>query len=308
MAGLAFSSTIADMELIWFNGNVTPLAEATASIEDRGFQFADGVYEVIRVYGGKTFTLQEHLERLERSAKDILITLPMSVSELAGEVRSLVAKSGMREGMIYLQISRGVAPRDHRFPKNIAPTLLFYNRDLPEVPEPGTAPGVKLISMADERWKRCWIKAIALLPNVLAKNAALVAGGDEALFVDNGLISECSTSNFYIISKGKLITHPVGPKVLPGITRQVLLPIAREMGIAVEERPVTVDEVRAADEIFITSTTREVGWVVSVDGKTVGTGKCGPITLKLHRALQEKVRRATKGEPIEMPAMVGMRA
>ena len=295
-------------EFIWFNGNVTPLAEATVSIEDRGYQFADGVYEVIRVYGGKTFTLEEHLGRLERSARDILISLPMSVEKLASEVRALIGKSGMREGMIYMQISRGVAPRDHRFPKGIKPTLLFYNRDLPDVPEPGTASGIKLVSMADERWKRCWIKAIALLPNVLAKNAAIAAGGDEAVFVENGLISECSTSNFYIISQGKLITHPVGPKVLPGITRQVLLPVARELGIAVEERAIKVEEARSADEMFITSTTREIGWVATLDGKTVGAGKCGPVTLKLHRALQGKIRRATQGEPIEMPAMVGMRA
>jgi len=296
------------MELIWINGNVTPLEEATINVEDRGYQFADGVYEVIRVYNGKTFTLEEHLQRLERSAKDILIPLPMSVEKLAHEVRSLITQTRMREGMIYLQITRGVAKRDHRFPKDITPTLLFYNRDLPEVPEPGAAPGIKLISLPDERWKRCWIKAIALLPNVLAKNAAIAAGGDEAVFIDNGQISECSTSNFYIITKGKLITHPIGPKVLPGITRQVLLPVARDLGIPVEERPIKIEEATSADEIFITSTTRELAWVVSIDGRTIGSGKCGPVTLKLHKTFQEKVRRATKGDPIEMPAMAGMRA
>src|SRR4051812_32640385 len=138
-------------ELIWFNGVVTPLAEATVNVEDRGYQYADGVYEVIRVYNGKTFTLQEHLERLERSAKSILISLPMSVAELSAEIRKLIARSGMKGGMIYAQVSRGVAPRDHRFPKDAKPVVLFYTRDLPDVPAPGAAAGIKLVSMEDER-------------------------------------------------------------------------------------------------------------------------------------------------------------
>jgi D-alanine transaminase len=280
-------------ELIWLNGSVSLLADARIPIEERGHQFADGVYEVVRIYNGQPFTLNEHLDRLERSAKDLLISLPISKSQLATDVRNLIAKSNMTEGMIYMQLSRGCAPRDHRFPANCKATLFFYNRDLPPVPAPGQAQGIKLLTLPDERWKRCWIKAIALLPNVLAKNQAIAQGADEAVFIENGLYSECSTSNFYLIKNGRMITHASGPKVLPGITRQVLLPIARELGISVEERAAKEEEARTADEMFITSTTREVAWVSHLDGKQIGSGVCGALTLKLHQALQERIRRDT---------------
>jgi len=147
--------------------------------------------------------------------------------------------------------------------------------------------------VADERWKRCWIKSIALLANVLAKNVAVASGADEAVFVEDGMVSECSASNFFIVQAGKVVTHPVGPKVLPGITRLVLLDLAKGLDIPVVERPISEAEALAADELFITSTTREISWVDQWNGKRVGKGKCGPITLKLHKALQDKIRAAT---------------
>lgn len=278
-------------EMIWVNGQVMPLSQAKADFEDRGHQFADGVYEVVRVYRGVPFTLTEHLERLARSAEGIRLAMPMGVAELADEVRLLVEKSGLSEGMVYMQLTRGVAPRNHVFPARVKPTLYFFTRELPPVPAPGEAPGAKLVTVDDERWKRCWVKSIALLANVLAKNEAVERGGDEAAFVEAGTVSECSASNLFAVGRGVVVTAPVGPKVLPGITRQVLLEIAAEQGIPVIERNPTEFECRCGEELFITSTTREISWVSHWNGVQIHD-RPGEITLRLHRAYQERVRRA----------------
>jgi D-alanine transaminase len=280
-------------EWIWLNGEVGPLSEAKLSVEDRGFQFADGVYEVIRLYNGRPFTLEEHLARLERSAAGIKLAAPMGMSALAAEIHQFIPRTAVREGMIYLQLTRGAAPRNHRFPDKPSTTLLFYARPLPPVNEPGEGEGVKLLAVEDERWKRCWIKSIALLPNVLAKQQAIDNGCDEAVFIDRETVSECSTSNLFAVIAGKLITHPVGSKVLPGITRAVLLEIAAKLNIPLEERPLREEEARRADELFITSTTRELAWVARWNDRYIGQGKCGPLTIKLHRAFRERVRAQT---------------
>jgi D-alanine transaminase len=280
-------------ELVWINGDVMPLAEAKVGVEDRGYQFADGVYEVIRLYDGRPFTLREHLERLERSAAGIKMTLPMSAAALAKEVLQFVPRTRVREGMVYLQATRGCAARNHVFPKHCMPNVLFYVRHLAPLDAPGEGAGAALFTVQDERWKKCWIKSIALLANVLAKNEAVAAGADEAVFVEDGVVSECSASNLFVVRGGKVITHPVGPNVLPGITRMVLQQVARQAGVEWVERPVKFDEAVSADEVFITSTTREISWVGKWDGKTVGGGRCGPVTLKLHRALRERVTRDT---------------
>jgi D-alanine transaminase len=256
-------------DLIWLNGNVTSFTDAKLGIEDRGFQFADGVYEVVRLYDGRPFTLAKH----------ILHFLP---------------RTGVRDGMIYLQLTRGVAPRNHLYPETVRPTLLFYARPLSPALAPGAGEGAKLMTVADERWKKCWIKSIALLPNVLAKNKAAKYGFDEAVFVENGVVSECSASNLFAVLNGRLVTHPVGPKVLPGITRQVLLALAKSIRVKFDERPLGIDEVRHADELFITSTTREVSWVSTINDLILGDGGCGPITLKMHQAYQRRVHRDTK--------------
>jgi D-alanine transaminase len=281
-------------ELIWLNGEVIPMSEARIGVEDRGYQFADGVYEVVRLYDGRPFTLREHLERLDRSAADIRIKPPMPRNQLAGEIEKFLPRAGVKDGMIYLQLTRGSSARNHVIPQPpCKPTLLFYVRPLPPVPAPGTAPGVKLLSVPDDRWSRCWIKSIALLPNVLAKNEAVDKGWDEAVFVHDGIVSECSASNFFAVAGGTVITHPVGPKVLPGVTRMVLMEIAKGLDIPFVERPVSEAEALAADEVFITSTTREVSWVGEWNGRKIGSGACGPVTLKLHKAIQEHVRHET---------------
>ena len=275
-------------DLLWLNGDVLPFADARLGVEDRGFQFADGVYEVVRLYAGRPFTLREHLDRLERSAEGIRLALPISRDALEQEIQAFIPQTGVAEGMLYLQLTRGVAPRNHVFPARSKPTLLFYTRVLPPVPAAGTTDGVKIITVEDERWQRCWVKSIALLPNVLAKNAAVEAGAEEAAFVENGVVTECCATNLFAVVGGTLVTHPVGRKVLPGITRAVLLDLARDLGIGAEERPLPLEQARSADEVFITSTTREISWVGRWDDHTVSTA-CGPVTLRLHRALQAKV-------------------
>lgn len=278
---------------IWINGEIIPMAEARIGVEDRGFQFADGVYEVIRCYRGRPFTLSEHLSRLEKSAAGIDLSLPMSAATLAPEIRRFISQSGISEGMVYLQLTRGVAERNHIFPSPTKPTLLFYVRPLPPPQLPGEGEGVKLLPVADERWKRCWIKSIALLANVLAKNQAISAGFDEAVFVDGGVVSECSASNLFAVIGGKLVTHPVGSRVLPGITRAQILDCAGELSIEPDERPLREEETIRADELFITSTTREVSWVARWHDRYIGQARCGTITQALHRALRARVAAET---------------
>jgi D-alanine transaminase len=300
-------------EWIWINGKTMPLAEAKISVEDRGFQFADGIYEVIRLYDGRPFCLKDHLDRLVESAKGIRLEIPLSMAQLSQEIaRSLEGdaarlSSTLRlrpdgsspksaDGIIYLQLTRGASPRNHLFPdpKAAPPTLLFYRRALPAPRTPASAmPGIKLHSVDDFRWKRCWIKSIALLPNVLAKNTAIAAGADEAIFINDGAVTECAASNFLAVVGGRVVAHPVGEKVLPGITMKVLRQVAAESGIAWEDRPLPVEAAKKAEEIFITSTTREINWVSHWDGQSVGGGRCGAVTQALHKGLLHKVAQET---------------
>jgi len=278
-------------EWLWHNGEIIPMDQARISPEDRGFQFADGVYEVIRFYRGKPFTLAQHLARLEKSAGAIQIKLPLALAALAGEIGKLIALSKLQDGMVYLQLTRGAAPRNHIYAADLKPTLLFHTRPLPPMPIPGEGEGARLLTVADERWKNCWIKSIALLPNILAKNAAVAAGFDEAAFIDNGMVTEGSSTNIFAVIGGKLVTHPVGSKVLPGITRLVLLEIAPALGIAVDEREFNEEEAQRADEMFITSTTRELTWVARWNDRYIGQGRCGNVTRRLHQAYQDRVRK-----------------
>jgi D-alanine transaminase len=289
-------------ELIWIHGEVMPLKDATISVEDRGFQFADGVYEVARVYNGRCFALRPHIDRLERSANGIKLALNLSKGQLCNAIEALVEQSNLADGMVYVQLTRGVCARNHVFPAGASctPTLLFYTRKLPPLGPVGGGEGVKLISVPDVRWRMCWIKSIALLANVLAKNEAAAAGAEEAVFVEDGYVSECSTSNLFFVIEGTLVTHPLGPKVLPGITREYLLACARETEVPVDERAVRESDAIRADEIFISSTTREISWVSRWNQQRVGGERCGPVTAKLHHALRERVGQETRG-PIVSP-------
>jgi D-alanine transaminase len=278
-------------ELCWVNGRIVPLRDASVSVEDRGYQFADGVYEVIRFYAGRPFELAAHLDRLEQSCAGIDMSLPLTRDALAGEIMNFAAQMDVADASLYLQVTRGTAPRNHLYVgQDLAENLLFYARPSAATLPADQSPGVKLHSVPDERWRRCWIKALVLLPNVLAKNAAAKAGADEAVFLnEHGVVPECATSNLFAVINGRLITHPVGPNVLPGITRLVVLRCAAELGITVEERPLTEAEALAADELFITSTSREVAWVATWNQKPVGPGRCGDVTARLHRAFRRSI-------------------
>ncbi|HMB96125.1 MAG TPA: aminotransferase class IV, partial [Tepidisphaeraceae bacterium] len=271
----------------WLNGEVLPLADAKVSVEDRGFQFADGVYESVRLYRGRPFEIDAHLNRLERSCGGIRLPLSIGKEFLKTEILKLVAKSAVSDGLVYLQITRGPSARNHLFPAQLKPTVLFYVRALPEISESESGRSYTLLSVPDERWQKCWIKSIALLENILARNAAAAAGADEAIFVDNGHVTEGTSSNLFMISRGTLITAPVGAKVLPGITRDILLECAKEISVEVEERAMKLEEAKKCAEVFITSSIRELVPVGKWDDEVI-VGD-GAITRKLHEAYRRRV-------------------
>jgi len=271
------------------NGRFTPLAEATVSIEDRGFQFGDGIYEVIRTYHGQPFQLDAHLARLERSAKAIELPLPWGLQQWATYIHDGIKRSGYPESKVYLQLTRGSAPRDHLFPASVKPTAVMTVREIKPVDPALQAAGVAVMTMDDWRWGRCDIKSVNLLPNVMARQKAKQAGAFEALFIRNGQVTEGAVSNVMVVTAGRVLTAPEGERILSGVTRTLVLELAKKEGLSVEERFVTQDELLRADEIFLTSTTIEVLPVIRVDGKTIGpggSGKPGPVTQKLQAAFR----------------------
>jgi D-alanine transaminase len=271
------------------NGRFLPLEEATVSVEDRGFQFGDGIYEVIRTYHGQPFQLDAHLARLERSAKAIELPLPWNVQQWATHVRDGIKRSGYAESKVYLQLTRGAAPRDHVFPVAAKPTAVMTVREMKPLDPVLQASGVAVMTMDDWRWGRCDIKSVNLLPNIMARQRAKQADAFEALFVRNGEVTEGAVSNVMLVKAGRVLTAPEGERILSGVTRTIVLELAQKEGLTVEERFVSLDEFLRADEIFLTGTTVEVLPVIRVDGKAVGpsgSGKPGPVTQKLQTAFQ----------------------
>ncbi|MBE3591092.1 MAG: D-amino acid aminotransferase [Firmicutes bacterium] len=277
--------------LVYLNGRFVPHSEATVHVEDRGLLFADGIYEVVRVYGGRPFALDEHFHRLERSAAYMRLPLPAPVDELKTAALELLSRSGLQEATIYVQVTRGGGvPRNHAFPKEPRPTVFMIAREArPPAPELKER-GASLITVPDRRWHLCHVKSIGLFLNCLAKQEALEAGADDALFVRGAVVTEASSANFMAVWGGELRTHPEGEWILSGITRQVVLTLAREAGIPVVERPFTVEELSLADEAFITGTTTEVLPVVRIDGRPVGSGRPGPVTRRLEEMYAARVR------------------
>jgi len=269
--------------LAYVNGRFVPLAEACIPIEDRGYLFADGVYEVIVAYDGRPFRMAEHLQRLRRSAAAIRLDFDFDRHGLEPIIAEGIRQAGFRDTMIYLQLTRGVAPRSHAFPHDTPITVVAMFRACPTIRPEVRAAGVALITTPEIRWANCHIKSIALLPNVLAKQKALDAGAYDAVFcTDQGEVHECSSSNIFLIKDGVLRTPPKNQWILHGITRQYVLECAERLGMATVEEPVHVDELFAADELFITSTTMEMLAVVRLDGRAIGTGRPGPQTEALH--------------------------
>lgn len=273
----------------FLNGRFMPLGEAMVPVEDRGYQFGDGVYEVIRTYGGVPFQLEAHVARLERSAKAIGLPLPFRASEWLGYVAEGVLLAGYAESKVYIQLTRGVAPRDHLFPVGTPPTAVMTIRQMHSLDPVLCATGVSVITVEDLRWGRCDIKSVNLLPNVMARQQAKEAGSFEAIFVRAGGVTEGAVSNVMLVRAGALVTAPADERILSGVTRTVVLDLARKEGIPVEERTVRVEELRGADEIFLTGTTVEILPVIGVDGVAVGTGKPGELTRLLSHRFRSSV-------------------
>lgn len=279
----------------YVNGRFVQHADACVHIEDRGYQFADGVYEVWAVFAGRMADRASHFERLSRSLNELRISMPMSREALEIVLRQTIRRNRIIDGLVYLQVTRGVAPRDHPFPTGILrPSLVITAKsvDLTQS-EARAAAGVKVISVPETRWSRCDIKTIGLLPNVLAKQAAREAGATEAWFVDDlGLVTEGASSNAWIVdARGVLRTRDTQANILRGVTRNSILGLVAKMGLAFEERPFTLDEAKAAKEAFITGAGSLVLPVVRIDGAVVADGVPGPVAKRLRDVYINDARR-----------------
>ena len=273
----------------FINGTFVPMAEAKVSIEDRGFQFGDGVYEVIRTYKGRPFELKAHLTRLDRSATALDLKQPYSHDDWARHILEGISRAAYPEAKIYVQITRGVAPRDHAYSDDATPTVVMTVREFHPLDRSVQAAGVEAITTEDIRWGRCDIKSVNLLANVLARQQVKQAQVFEAIFVNEGLVTEGAVSNVMVVQGGIVVTAPQGPRILSGITRTVVLDLARSEGLPVQERFVSQADIYEADEVFLTGTTVEVLAVIRVDGKVIGDGRPGPIAQRLAARFTSRV-------------------
>ncbi len=274
---------------IYLNGQYMPIEEAKISVLDRGFIFGDGVYEVIPVYSRKVFRLDSHLFRLQHSLDGIKLTNPHSDSEWTAIIDELIKRNSVQDQYLYLHITRGVAKRDHAFPNPpVKPTVFMMSNPLLTPPANLLQSGVGAVSASDNRWLRCDIKAIALLPNVLLRQMAVDAGCAETILIrDNSFMTEGAASNIFVVKKGKLLAPPKDNLMLPGITYDVVLEIAAANDIPHEVRRIAATEVYDADELLLTSSTKEILAITTLDGKPVGTGKPGEMFTRLYKLYQE---------------------
>lgn len=281
-------------DIAYVNGVYTPLAEARVSILDRGFLFADGVYEVAAVIDGRLVDNEAHLARLERSLNELRLESPVPMAEIVEIERGLVARNGVAEGMVYLQITRGAAERDFSFPKGVRSTLVGFAQKKNILASPAAQTGVRVATVPDLRWARRDIKSVALLAQVLAKQAATEAGCQEAWMVDaKGFVTEGSSSTAFIITRGGVIvTRPNSTDILPGCTRRAVIALAESEGLGIEERAFSVDEARAAAEAFLTSASNLVLPIVAIDDSPIGAGVPGPLATRL-RGIYLDFARAT---------------
>lgn len=279
------------MSICFLNGGFVPRSEARISPMDRGFLFGDGVYEVIPVYGGKPFQLEGHIARLDRSLAGIRLANPYSDAEWADLVGRLTKAHAWPDQAIYVQVTRGTdVVRNHAFPKDVPPTVFMMCDPLPSVPAEQMEQGVAVVSAVDNRWLRCDLKTTALLANCLLRQLAVEQGCAETVLFRDGFLTEGSASNIFVVRNGVLLAPPKNHLMLPGITYDVVLGLAARRGQACEVREISEEEVRSADELWLTSSTKEVLPITLLDGKPVGSGKPGPVTLQLHAWYQEAKR------------------
>jgi D-alanine transaminase len=280
--------------IAYVNGRYVPMGEAAVHIEDRGYQFADAVYEVWALFGGKLADPEGHFARLERSLGELKIAMPMTRAALTQVLRETVRRNRVREGLVYLQVSRGAARRDHAFPSPAVRPAVVITVSATDraASEARAAKGVSVVTTPETRWGRCDIKTVGLLPNALAKQKAREAGAAEAWFVDDlGFVTEGASSNAWIVDgEGRLRTRDTNANILRGVTRGSLLEVIRREGLDVDERPFTPEEAIGAREAFITGAGTLVLPVIAVDGKPVGEGKPGPVAMRLRRLYIEQAR------------------
>lgn len=272
------------MGIVYLNGDYLPIEDAKVSVLDRGFIFGDGIYEVIPVFRGKLYRLQQHLSRLAKSLTAVRIENPHSDDAWAELLQTVVERNGGGHQSVYLQITRGVARRDHLPQQPLRPTVFVMSNPMEMVATP--AP-VCAILCPDTRWEYCYIKSIALLPNVLLRYQAADAGAYEAILIRDGLVSEGAASNVFIASGERVLTPPCGPSLLPGITRDLVVELLREHGLSIAEAAITEQQIRTADEIWLTSSTREILPVVKLDHRPVGAGAPGPLWRQAYALYQE---------------------
>ena len=285
------------MSIAYLNGDFLPLDEARVPVMDRGFLFGDGVYEVIPVYGGKLFRLSHHLRRLENSLAAVRIGNPLAEKAWESILRELVERNQGNDQALYLQVTRGVAPkRDHAFPADIRPTVFAMSTPGVASIDIESVTGIAAITLPDIRWQHCNIKAITLLPNVLLRQQAIDANTAEAILIRDGYVMEGAASNLFIVRNGTLITPPNGPALLPGITRDLILELAAANDIPLRESAITQQELNQAEEIWLTSSTREISPVTRLDDQLIGTGKPGPLWKRLIRLFQDYKQAVRRGD------------
>lgn len=278
---------------ILFNNQIISRDSISVDIEDRGYQFGDGIYEVVSIYNGELFEWEAHLERFIRSAKEIALTLPEQFELLKDNIVQLIDENKVDQGYVYFQLTRGAAPRMHVFPEpEVSPVLTGIVKSAVKPP----ISAMKAITTEDIRWLRVDIKSLNLLPNCMAKQKAVEAGAQEAIFVRDGYVTEASSSNVFGVKKGVLYTHPISNLILNGISRQVVLRLAEEFKFKVIEEAFTRNELMAMDEVFITNTGVNICPVVEIDNILIGSGSCGSITSTLMSAFDELIQKNTKVE------------
>ena len=275
-------------ELAYLNGVIRPINETYVPIEDRGYQFGDAVYEFVASYNGKFFCMKEHLDRLEKSMEGLSFP-KVDRNFIQNAIAELFEKAGMARAGLYIQISRGVAPRDHAWAKDIKLQIIMTIKKVDELDSKIRKQGIDIITVQDERWSNCDIKTVQILFNAMAKQKAKDQGAFDAIFISkDGIVREGTSSNFFIVKDGVIITHPLTKNILPGITRMVVMDLARNLGIKAEEKFLSKTDLFSAEEAFLTGTITEILGIKTIDGVPIGKGKPGEITQKLYRALREK--------------------
>jgi D-alanine transaminase len=277
-------------DVLYFNGRFTTTAERVLGVEDRGFQFGDAVYEVFKFLDKRPAFLLDHHRRMERGLREIEIPNPWDEALFTAVIAELLERTAFSDGIVYVQVSRGESERAHFYPDGMTPTALAYTRAFRFPDAAKKERGIRVITTADLRWKQCQVKSVNLLANALAKKRAQRAGADEALLLGEGFVREGASSSFFVVKGGRLITHPLDERILPGVVRDHVISLALGAKIRVDERPLREDELFDLDEAFITSTTQSVMPVAEIDGRVIGNGRRGDVTSTLQQLFDQLER------------------